>query len=239
MGSCQDIGNLMSGFLHQQFLVIFLFPLIHGDSPFQNLYYGYTQQQLQMYINKWESEPGMSISKMIVNGDLCHCKVPSPTPLLPPAPTTPLPSDNIIRSLSFSLQSGGIGSMSSSAEEILPIVGTTQAVGRSSVQPLKITTTTTPTTTKTTTSTTTSTTVTTQKLTTSTTKVTTTTTTEKITTATTTTLRTDTVTIQSSTSYNGAVKVPIAPLTNEETTNVPPQSSVSNRNINQNGNINQ
>merc|ERR1711915_260623 len=216
MGSCQDIGNLMSGFLHQQFLVIFLFPPIHGDVPLQNLYYGYTQQQLQMYINKWESEPGMSISKMIVNGDMCHCKVPSPAPLLPPAPTTPLPSDNIIRSLSFSLQSGGIGSMSSSAEEILPIVGTTQAVGRSSVQALKITTTTTPTTTKTVTTTE-------------------TTTTEKITTATT----TDTVTIQTSTSYNGAVKVPIAPLTNEETTNVPPQSSVSNRNINQNGNINQ
>merc|ERR1711915_1020171 len=214
MGSCQNIGNLMC-FLHQQFLVIFLFPPIHGDVPFQNLYYGYTQQQLQMYINKWESEPGMSISKMIVNGDLCHCKVPSPAPLLPPAPTTPLPSDNIIRSLSFSLQSGGIGSMSSSAEEILPIVGTTQAVGRSSVQALKITTTTTPTTTKTTISTPPSTTAKTQKFTTSTTTVITTTatvitttptTTEKITTATT----TDTVTIQSSTSYNGAVKVPIA-----------------------------
>merc|ERR1711915_224468 len=192
MGSCQDIGNPMC-FLHQQFLVFFLFPPIHGDVPLQNLYYGYTQQQLQMYINKWESEPGMSISKMIVNGDMCHCKVPSPAPLLPPAPTTPLPSDNIIRSLSFSLQSGGIGSMSSSAEEILPIVGTTQAVGRSSVQALKITTTTTPTTTKTTTSTTTSTTATTQKFTTSTTTVITTTatviTTEKITTATTTTLK--------------------------------------------------
>merc|ERR1719357_1695805 len=185
-------------FLHQQFLVFFLLPPIHGDVPFQNLYYGYTQQQLQMYINKWESEPGMSISKMIVNGDLCHCKVPSPAPLLPPAPTTPLPSDNIIRSLSFSLQSGGIGSMSSSAEEIMPIVGTTQAIGRSSVQPLKITTTTQKLTTSTTTVITTTTTVTTTE----------TTTTEKITTATT----TDTVTIQSSTSYNGAVKVPIAPL---------------------------
>merc|ERR1711915_1042727 len=184
MGSCQDIGNPMC-FLHQQFLVFFLFPPIHGDVPFQNLYYGYTQQQLQMYINKWESEPGMSISKMIVNGDLCHCKVPLPAPLLPPAPTTPLPSDNIIRSLSFSLQSGGIGSMSSSTEEILPIVGTTQAVGRSSVQPLKITTTTTPTTTKTTTSTTTTTVITT----TATVITTTPTTTEKITTATTTTLK--------------------------------------------------
>ena len=79
----------------------------------------------------------MEINELVVNGDKCHCKVP--TTFM--STTTPLPSDEVERSLSFSLQSNpGFSSSSFTSDvENNQVVGTTESLLQSSVEALRIT----------------------------------------------------------------------------------------------------
>ena len=81
----------------------------------------------------------MEINELVVNGDRCHCKMP--TTFI--TTTTPIPSDEVERSLSFSLLSTGFASSSFTSDVgNNQVVGTTQGLFGSSVEALEITATT-------------------------------------------------------------------------------------------------
>ena len=81
----------------------------------------------------------METNELVVNGDKCHCKVPTTFTTT----TTPVPSDEVERSLSFSLLSTGFASSSFTSDVgNNQVVGTTQGLFGSSVEALEITATT-------------------------------------------------------------------------------------------------
>merc|ERR1712013_837759 len=118
-------------YLYKMSAVLLLLLLVSPTLPnqaFTHLYYGYTQEELDIYIDKWENEPGMEIKKILLNGDSCHCKAPT---TLSTTLTFPPP--------------GSASASSSSGGEITLAGGTTmtQLLLQSSVEALRLTTTTT------------------------------------------------------------------------------------------------
>merc|ERR1712013_815089 len=117
-------------YLYKMSAVLLLLLLVSPTLPnqaFTHLYYGYTQEELDIYIDKWENEPGMEIKKILLNGDSCHCKAPT---ILSTTLTFPPP--------------GSASASSSSGGETTLAGGTTitQLLLQSSVEALRLTTTT-------------------------------------------------------------------------------------------------
>merc|ERR1712013_306058 len=122
--------NKITQFLIQNLPVLLYLLLVSPTLPnqaFTHLYYGYTQEELDIYIDKWENEPGTEIKKILLNGDSCHCKAPT---ILSTTLTFPPP--------------GSASASSSSGGETTLAGGTTitQLLLQSSVEALRLTTTT-------------------------------------------------------------------------------------------------